>query len=81
MFGAAADGIAPREQAQQAGGAVGLAVFVTVANAGTHGLTGEALRVATVDGLRTAVLLAAAGIAVTALAALGFSRARQVIPG
>jgi MFS family permease len=83
MFGAAAAGIPARAQgiasgvastAQQIGGTVGLAVFVAVANAGTHGLSGEALRLATVDGLRTAVLLAAAGIAVTALAALRFSR-------
>ncbi|MFI5587480.1 MFS transporter [Amycolatopsis sp. NPDC051758] len=87
MFGAAAAGVSPGEQgiasgvastAQQVGGTVGLAVFVAVANAGTHGLSGEALRVATVDGLRTAVLLAAAGIAVTALAALRFSASRPV---
>ncbi len=83
MFGAAAAGIPAGDQgvasgvastAQQIGGSVGLAVFVAVANAGTHGLSGEALRLATVDGLRTAVLLAAAGIAVTAVAALRFSR-------
>ena len=66
--------------AQQVGGTVGLAVFVAVANAGTDGLSGEALRVATVDGLRTAVLLAAAGIAVTALAALRFNGSRPVAP-
>jgi MFS family permease len=91
MFGAAAAGIPARAQgiasgvastAQQIGGTVGLAVFVAVANTGTHGLSGEALRLATVDGLRTAVLLAAAGIAVTAVAALRFSRApaAAVIP-
>ncbi|MEV6831678.1 MFS transporter [Amycolatopsis sp. NPDC051102] len=81
MFGAAAAGIPAADQgvasgvastAQQVGGSVGLAVFVAVANAGTHGLSGEALRSATVDGLRTAVLLAAAGIALTAVAALRF---------
>ncbi|WP_103350868.1 hypothetical protein [Amycolatopsis sp. CA-128772] len=81
MFGAAAAGIPAADQgvasgvastAQQVGGSVGLAVFVAVADAGTHGLSGEALRLATVDGLRTAVLLAAAGIAVTAVAALRF---------
>ena len=86
MFGAAAAGIPAADQgvasgvastAQQVGGSVGLAVFVAVANAGTHGLSGEALRTATVDGLRTAVLLAAAGIAVTALVALRFRGARQ----
>ncbi len=81
MFGAAAAGIPAADQgvasgvastAQQVGGSVGLAVFVAVANAGTDGLSGAALRSATVDGLRTAVLLAAAGIAVTAVAALRF---------
>ncbi len=76
MFGAAAAGVSPAEQgiaagvastAQQVGGTVGLAVFVAVANAGTS----------EVDGLRTAVLLAAAGIALTALAALRFGGARR----
>jgi EmrB/QacA subfamily drug resistance transporter len=89
MFGAASAGVSPREQgiasgvastAQQVGGTVGLAVFVAVANAGTHGRTGEALRVATVDGLRTTVLLTAAGIALTALAALRFTRTPQPAP-
>lgn len=89
MFGAAAAGIPAADQgiasgvastAQQVGGSVGLAVFVAVANAGTDGLSGEALRSATVDGLRTAVLLAAAGIAVTAVAALRFGgRARAAV--
>ncbi|MEU8637499.1 MFS transporter [Amycolatopsis sp. NPDC048633] len=91
MFGAAAAGIPPSAQgvasgvastAQQVGGTVGLAVFVAVANTGTDGLSGETLRMATVDGLRTAVLLAAAGIAVTALAALRFRGANrtEVVP-
>ncbi|MEV5716165.1 MFS transporter [Amycolatopsis mediterranei] len=88
MFGAAAAGIPAADQgvasgvastAQQVGGSVGLAVFVAVANAGTHGLSGAALRVATVDGLRTAVLLAAAGIALTAVAALRFHGARRAV--
>ncbi|WP_103338352.1 MFS transporter [Amycolatopsis sp. CA-126428] len=88
MFGAAAAGIPAADQgvasgvastAQQVGGSVGLAVFVAVANAGTHGRSGEALRVATVDGLRTAVLLAAAGIAVTAVAALRFHGPRRAV--
>jgi MFS family permease len=52
------------------GAALGLAVLVLVANAGTDGRTGEALRTATADGLATAVLVVAAGIAVTALVAL-----------
>lgn len=62
---------------QQIGGAVGLAVLVAVANTGTDGLTGPALRAATTDGLRTAMFVAAAGIALTALAALGFTPARK----
>ncbi|MFJ9780268.1 MFS transporter [Amycolatopsis sp. NPDC101161] len=77
MFGAAAAGTPASAQgiasgvastAQQVGGTVGLAVFVAVANAGTS----------EVDGLRTAVLLAAAGIALTAVAALRFGGARRV---
>jgi EmrB/QacA subfamily drug resistance transporter len=88
MFGAAAAGIPAADRgvasgvastAQQVGGSVGLAVFVAVANAGTHGLSGEALRVATVDGLRTAVLLAAAGIVATAVAALRFHGPRRAV--
>ncbi|MCR6485725.1 MFS transporter [Amycolatopsis sp. OK19-0408] len=76
MFGAAAAGISPAEQgiasgvastAQQVGGTVGLAVFVAAANAGSS----------EVDGLRTAVLLAAAGIALTAVVALRFGGARR----
>jgi MFS family permease len=86
MFGAAATGVAAEEQGiasgiastgLQIGGAVGLAVLVAIANAGTEGLSGEALRVATTDGLRTAVLLAAAGIAVTVLVALSLGRAAK----
>ncbi|MEU4523240.1 MFS transporter [Amycolatopsis sp. NPDC024027] len=88
MFSAAAAGIPAADRgvasgvastAQQVGGSVGLAVFVAVANAGTHGLSSEALRVATVDGLRAAVLLAAAGIAVTAVAALRFHGPRHAV--
>jgi hypothetical protein len=52
------------------GAAVGLAVLVLVANSGTDGLAGEALRIATADGLSAAVLLVAAGIAATAIVAL-----------
>ncbi|MEU5883153.1 MFS transporter [Spirillospora sp. NPDC047279] len=85
MFGAASASAAADEQGiasglasttQQIGGAVGLAVLVAVANAGTHGLSGEALRAATTDGLRTAILIAAAVVAVTVLVALGFTRPR-----
>ncbi|WP_284746056.1 MFS transporter [Amycolatopsis sp. RTGN1] len=79
MFGAAAAGIPLSAQgiasgvastAQQVGGTVGLAVFVAVANAATDGLT----------GLRTAVLLAAAGIALTAVAALRFDDSPRPAP-
>ncbi|MET7644199.1 MFS transporter [Streptomyces sp. NPDC005426] len=78
MFGAASAGIAGHEQgiasgmastAQQVGGAVGLAVLVGVAGLGEH--TSAA---ATVDGTRTALFAATAGIALTAAVALGFPR-------
>jgi EmrB/QacA subfamily drug resistance transporter len=79
MFIAAASGVSDREQgvasgiastSTSVGAAVGLAVLVLVANAGTDGLAGEALRSATADGLGTAVLVVAAAIAGTALVAL-----------
>jgi MFS family permease len=75
MFIAAGTGVSDRDQgvasamASTGGGigaAVGLAVLVLVANAGTGGLTAEPLRIATADGLSTAVLVVAAGIVVTA---------------
>ena len=55
---------------QQIGNAVGLAVLVAIANQGVDGLTGDALRTATTDGLRVAVLLTAGGIIITAALAL-----------
>jgi MFS family permease len=79
MFIAAGTGVADREQgiasglastSTSVGAAVGLAVLVLVATSGTDGLTGEALRTATADGLSTAVLVVAAGIAAIALVAL-----------
>jgi MFS family permease len=79
MFIAAGTGVADREQgiasgiastSTSVGAAVGLAVLVLVANSGTDGVTGETLRVATADGLGTAVLVVAAGIAAIALVAL-----------
>ena len=79
MFIAAGTGVADSEQgiasgiastSTSVGAAVGLAVLVLVANSGTDGLAGEALRVASTDGLSTAVLAVAAGIAATALVAL-----------
>jgi EmrB/QacA subfamily drug resistance transporter len=79
MFIAAGTGVDDREQgvasaiattSTSVGAAVGLAVLVLVANSGTDGLVGEALRSATADGLSTAVLVVAGGIAATALVAL-----------
>jgi EmrB/QacA subfamily drug resistance transporter len=79
MFIAAGTGVADREQGVAAaiattstsiGAAVGLALLVVVANAGTDGLTGEPLRTATTDGLSSALLVVAAAIAGTALIAL-----------
>jgi MFS family permease len=79
MFIAAGTGVADREQgiasgiastSTSVGAAVGLAILVLVANAGTDGLTGETLRIATADGLGTAVLVVAVGIAAIALVAL-----------
>ena len=79
MFIAAGTGVADREQgvasgiastSTSIGASVGLALLVLVATSGTDGLTGEALRIATADGLSTAVLVVAAGIAAIALVAL-----------
>jgi MFS family permease len=92
MFIAAGTGVSDREQGIAAaivstaggvGAAVGLALLVLVANSGTDGLAGEALRNATADGLSGAVLVIAAGIAATALIALDLrpsSRARATTP-
>lgn len=86
MFAAAATGVADREQgtaggiastAQQVGVGAGLAILVGIATADTGGLTGEALRVATSDGLQTAMYVAAAGPLLGALAALALPRARS----
>ncbi|MGH8917704.1 MAG: MFS transporter, partial [Actinomycetes bacterium] len=76
MFIAASAGITGTEQGVASGiastgsgvGAViGLALLVLVANVGIDGLTGDALRIATADGIRTAVFIIAAGIAATGL--------------
>ncbi|MEV4617010.1 MFS transporter [Kitasatospora sp. NPDC049258] len=86
MFAASSTGVHPYEQGiasgivstgQQVGSAVGLAVLVAIANSGTEGLSGEALRTATNDGLRTAVFVATAGIALLVLVALNFKKAPQ----
>jgi EmrB/QacA subfamily drug resistance transporter len=79
MFIAAGTGVSDREQgvasgiastSASVGAAVGLAVLVVVANANTEGATGEALRVATADGIAAAVLVVSGAIATTALVAL-----------
>ena len=79
MFIAAGSGVDDHEQgvasgiastSTSVGAAVGLALLVLVANSGTDGLAGEALRVAKADGLSTAVLVVAVGIAAIALLAL-----------
>ncbi|GAA2809730.1 MFS transporter [Kitasatospora paracochleata] len=89
MFAAASTGVHPYEQGiasgivstgQQVGSAVGLAVLVAIANSGTAGLTGEALRTATTDGLRTAVFVATAGIVLLILVALNFERGPEQSP-
>lgn len=83
MFAAATAGVAAGDQGvasgmasttQQIGGAVGLAILIGVASSGTSGATGEALSVAVTDGLQTALLGVAAGIALTVVAALRFRR-------
>jgi EmrB/QacA subfamily drug resistance transporter len=79
MFIAAGTGVSDREQgvasgiastSTSVGAAVGLAVLVLVANANTDDATGEALRVATADGIAAAVLVVAGAIVLTALVAL-----------
>ena len=86
IFIAAGTGVADGEQgvasgiastSTSVGAAVGLAVLVLVANAGTEGLAGEALRTATADGLSAAVMVVAAGIAATALLALNLRPDRR----
>jgi EmrB/QacA subfamily drug resistance transporter len=79
MFIAAGTGVADRDQGVASGiastgsgvgAAVGLALLVLVANARTDGLAGEELRVAAAHGLSAAVLVVAAGIALTVPLAL-----------
>ncbi|TDU88001.1 MFS transporter [Kribbella voronezhensis] len=79
MFIAAATGVADRDQGVASGmvstssgigAVVGLAALVLVANARTDDLSGEDLRIATAEGIRTAVFVIAAGIALTLLVAL-----------
>ncbi|AWS47131.1 MFS transporter [Streptosporangium sp. 'caverna'] len=85
MWIAAASGVAPEEQgvasgmastALQVGTALGLAVLIAIATGDVTGLTGETLRGEVAGGLRAAVLVAAAGILLSALIALTFKRGR-----
>lgn len=79
MFIAAAIGVTNREQGIASGivstgagigAAVGLAILVLVANSGTKELLGEGLRIATAEGISTAVFVVAGGILVTLVIAL-----------
>ncbi|MFI9100595.1 MFS transporter [Streptomyces fildesensis] len=84
MWIAAAAGVAPGDQGVasglasttlQVGGAVGLAVLVAVADTGRHGgLTGDALRLALLGDIRTAVYVIAAGICLGTVVLLAFRR-------
>jgi MFS family permease len=56
------------------GAAAGLAVLVLIANAGARDLGGDALRLATGGGIRTAVFVIAGGIALTFLLVLASPR-------
>ncbi|MFD0395383.1 hypothetical protein ACFQ3Z_37490 [Streptomyces nogalater] len=58
------------------GNAIGLAVLTALADAGTDGKTGQALRAATADGEFLVVLLTAAGMALGLLIALWLPRAQ-----
>jgi MFS family permease len=88
MYIAAAVGVPDRQQGVASGivttgsgvgAAVGLAVLVLIANAGARGLDGDALRIATSGGIRTAVFVIAAGIVITCLIALA-ARCRSANP-
>jgi MFS family permease len=79
MFIAAATGVSNREHGVASGivstgsgvgAVVGLAILVLLANSGIEGLAGEALRVATAEGIRTVVFAISGGIVVTLLLAL-----------
>jgi MFS family permease len=87
MFIAAATGVTDREHGVASGvvstgsgvgAVVGLAILVLLANSGTEGLVGEELRVATAEGIRTAVFAIAGGIVVTLLLALNLRTAPDI---
>jgi MFS family permease len=79
IFIAAATGVAPRQQGVASaivstgsgiGAAVGLALLVLLSDPGPRDLGGEALRIATADGIRSAVYAIAVAIVVTMLIVL-----------
>jgi EmrB/QacA subfamily drug resistance transporter len=81
MFIAAATGVPDHQQgvasgivstASGIGAVVGLAMLVLVANGGTEGLTGEALRIATSDGIARAATAIACGVMLMLFIVLGF---------
>jgi MFS family permease len=83
IFIAAGTGVSDHEQgvasaiastSTSVGAAVGLAVLVLVANSQTAGLTGDALRIATVDGTSAAMFVVAAIIVATTPVALKLRR-------
>ncbi|MET7815860.1 MFS transporter [Streptomyces sp. NPDC005395] len=83
MWIAASTGVAPNEQGiangmasttLNIGNAIGLAVLTAIADAGTDGKAGDALRHATADGEFLVVLLTAAGMLVGLLITLGLPR-------
>jgi MFS family permease len=87
MFIAAATGVTDREQgvasgivstSSGVGAVVGLAVLVLVANSGSKGLVGEGLRIATAQGISTAVFVIAGGIVVTLLVGLKLRTAPEL---
>lgn len=89
MFGTSGTGVADRDQgaaggmantALQIGTSVGLAVLVGVSASGLADLTGEALRTAASDGLRTAVYVAAGLTLAGILAALTLPRRTAPVP-
>ncbi|WP_405062324.1 MFS transporter [Kribbella sp. NBC_01505] len=89
MYAAASTGVAPEYQGigsglastgNQVGNAVGLAILVAIASQATTGRTGEALRTATTNGLRQAVLISAAAVLLTAALTLTTTRPRSSSP-
>ncbi|MGR6917711.1 MFS transporter [[Actinomadura] parvosata] len=89
MWIAAATGTAAHEQgvangiastALNIGNAIGLAVFTVIADLGTEGKTGQALRAATADGEFLVVLLTAAGMIAGLLITLALRRRGEEAP-